>query len=77
VVGVVEADGDEIADAGERHAEARLAGDGGQIVDAGARQPSQPFGRDCIGGDVVDDTGQIPDLALVVENSRLFLPAGP
>jgi hypothetical protein len=74
MVGVVEADGDEIADAGERHAEPRLAGDRGQIVDVGARQPGLAFGRDQIGGDVVDDAGEIADIALAVENARLFLP---
>jgi hypothetical protein len=68
MVGVVEADGDKIADAGDRHADAGLAAHEGQLVDLDPGEPGQPLGRDHVGRDVVDHAGEITDLAFGVEN---------
>ena len=72
VVGVVEADGDEVARAGDGRAEAHAGGclrqalriDGAQLVERGRRQRRA--------GEVGDVAGEVADGAVAVDEARLF-----
>ena len=73
MVGVVEADGDEIADVGDAGADARRAAHRRQALrlDLGeAREDARREGRAV---DVGDDLAQVADLAGRVDEPRLFL----
>src|SRR5205085_4945056 len=80
VVGVVEADGDELADADIGHAEARRAVHERQRLGLEARQHLQAARRDLVRPAVVDDLREIAQLAVAVDHAgllvaRLAIPA--
>ncbi len=72
VVAVVEADADDLADAGERHAEARIAFHARQRFRRDAAQAVQPLRRECRLVDGLDGRRQVAQLALAVDEAGLF-----
>ncbi|MCY1369401.1 hypothetical protein D9M69_564390 [compost metagenome] len=72
VVGVVQADGDELADVGHGAAEARLALDQRQLVELGLAQLGEGGIAELVGTDVLDDGAQVAQLAFVVDEAGLF-----
>ena len=73
MVGVVQADGDELADPRHRRPETRVALDHGKRAGVERRQLLQLGGRQLVAVDVVDLAGKVADLALGIQNSGTFL----
>ena len=76
MVGVVQADADELADPGDAGADPRSAVDQRQRRRIDLRQPRQRFRQQRVAADVRDDARQIADLATVIEQAGLFLSGG-
>jgi hypothetical protein len=74
MVGVVEADGDELADVGDRAAVARLAPDQRQLVELELAQLGQRGIAELLGADVLDHRAEVAQLAVVVDEAGLLLP---
>jgi hypothetical protein len=73
VVGVVEPDRNELGGAGERYAIARVAAHQGQFRSLDLRKLGERLGRQLVGTDAGDDTGQITKLAICVDEAGFFL----
>ena len=76
MVGVVKADGDEVADAGDRAAEARLAVDQRQALAIDRLELLELLRRDRLGRDVVDDLRKVAQLARPIDQAGLLAPDG-
>ena len=73
VVGIVEADGHEFLRIGDAGTNAGLALHQGQRFRLDLPEARQALGADGLAIDVGNDGGEIADLALAVEQARLFL----
>ncbi|MNE40457.1 hypothetical protein D3C80_1344780 [compost metagenome] len=72
VVGEVQADGDELAHALDRHAVARLALDQGEGFGIDGLERSKAFAPQLVRGDVGDHARQVADATLGVQSAGLF-----
>ena len=72
VVGIVEPDGDEIADPADARPDARIAAHQRQLVDLRLADLGEPLGRERLAGDVGHDLRQVADAALRIEDAGLF-----
>src|SRR3546814_1559715 len=77
VVGVVEADGDKLADAAGAGAEPRRALDRGQALEIELLELLERVRQQHRAGDVGDMTGQVAQRALAVDGAGLFLADAP
>ena len=75
VVGIVEPDGDEIADSGDAGADPRIALDERQLVDRRLADLGEPFGRERIPCDVGHHFREVADATLGVDDAGLFTAA--
>ena len=76
MVGVIEADGDEIADLADARPNARAGGRQRQAADSGIADRREPAWRECLAGNVRDDAGEIADFAVGVDDAGLFTTGG-
>ncbi len=74
VVGIVQADADELADPSDAGPDPGIAADGGQVSRVERGNFRQPVGRQHVAGDVVHMGRQVADGAARIEKSGLFLP---
>jgi hypothetical protein len=74
VIGIVQPDADELAGSGNAGAKARAAADDRQAVDIELLGPTHIADR--VAADIGDHAAQVPDLAILVEDTRLFRPKG-
>src|SRR6185369_13943297 len=72
MVRVVQADGDEFADADERDAEARAVGDHRQRVGLDLGEHLQAARRQLVGADVLDHLGEVPQAPFAIHHARLL-----
>ena len=77
MVGIVEADGDDLADAGHRRPEARRSFHQRQRLGIEFAQRRQPFGRQHRSVDVRNLVRQGTDASLAVQQARLLRPLRP
>ena len=77
MVGIVEADADELADPCNARADARAAGNERQALRIGLRQRLQRVGMQVLARDVGDHAGKIADRAGGVDQARLLGTGGP
>jgi len=75
VVGIVEPDGDEIGDAADAGAEARIAANERQLVDRRLANLGQALGRQRVGGDIRHHLREVADAAFGVDDSGLLTAA--
>ena len=73
VIGVVEADAEEFADAGDAGADAGVAGDDGQGVGIDAAEVLEGIGQEGRASDVGQDVSERADVAFGVEEAGLFV----
>ncbi len=73
MVGIVEANGDDLADIGDRHAIAWLAFDDRQGVQVLRLQLGQLRQAHLVGGNVTDEGREIADAAVGIDDTGLFL----
>src|SRR5262249_18702548 len=72
MIGIVEPDGDEVADAGDARADARLALHQWQLVDRRLADLGETLGRERFACQIRNHLGEIADAALGVDDSGLF-----
>ena len=72
MVGIVQPDGEDLADAGDRRPQARLALDPRQGRDIQLRQGRQAFGCQRGAVDVPDMVGQIADMTVSIKDTRFL-----
>src|SRR5215471_9270799 len=75
VVGIVEPDGDEIADAANAGAEPRIAANERQLVDRGLANLGEALGRQRFCGDIRHHFREVADAAFGVDDSGLLTAA--
>ena len=73
VIGIVEADTDELADPADTRSDAWIALDLGQASGVDGRQARQAFRRQHSAGNVVDMPGKIANSAFGIQKTRFFL----
>src|SRR5690606_16983309 len=72
VIGIVEADADELADLADARTDARCGGDERQRSGIEALQPRKRFWRKGCAVDVGHMSGEIADIPISIEKARLF-----
>src|SRR5205807_2662852 len=75
VVGIVEADGNEIADLADAGAKARIAAYERQLLDRRFANLGEPFGRERLAGDIRHHFREVTDASFRIDDSRFFAAA--
>src|SRR3981081_4583878 len=72
VVGIIEPDGDQVADPADAGGEARIAANQRQLLDCRLADFREALGRQRVPGDIGHHLGEIADTPFGVDDSRLF-----